>query len=90
MNVLVVYCHPSKNSFTSIVKDSFIKGLEEAGHDYILSDLYAEGFNPVMTEEEYIREGFYELELSTELLLRVDLDRDGYITENDKALITIL
>ena len=61
MNVLIVYCHPSKNSFTSIVKDSFIKGLEEAGHDYILSDLYAEGFNPVMTEEEYIREGFYEL-----------------------------
>ena len=62
MNVLIVYCHPSKNSFTNVVKDSFIKGLAEAGHQYVVSDLYAEGFNPVMTEEEYLREGFYALE----------------------------
>lgn len=62
MNVLIVYCHPSKNSFTNMVKDSFIKGLAEAGHQYVVSDLYAEGFNPVMTEEEYLREGFYALE----------------------------
>lgn len=62
MNVLIVYCHPSKNSFTNIVKDSFIKGLEEAGHYYQVSDLYAQGFHPVMTEDEYLREGFYDLQ----------------------------
>ena len=61
-NVLIVYCHPSRNSFTNVVKDSFVKGLEEAGHNYQISDLYAEKFNPVMTEDEYLREGFYHLE----------------------------
>lgn len=62
MNVFIVYCHPSRKSFTHMVKESFIKGLAEAGHTYQVSDLYADGFNPVMTEEEYIREGFYQLE----------------------------
>lgn len=59
MNVFVVYCHPSKNSFTHAVKESFIKGLEDAGHTYEISDLYADRFNPVMSEAEYLREGFY-------------------------------
>ena len=62
MKVLVVYCHPSKNSFTHTIKESFIRGLEDAGHSYEVSDLYAQGFNPVMSESEYIREGFYRLE----------------------------
>ena len=66
MNVLIVYCHPSKNSFTHAVKESFVKGLESAGHHYEISDLYAEGFNPVMSEAEYIREGFYSLETPVE------------------------
>lgn len=61
MNVLIVYCHPSQNSFTNVVKESFIKGLEEAGCTYQVSDLYADGFNPVMSEKEYFREGFYDL-----------------------------
>lgn len=62
MKVLVVYCHPSENSFTDKVKKSFLKGLEDAGHTYIISDLYAEKFNPIMSEEEYLREGFYHLD----------------------------
>lgn len=62
MKVLVVYCHPSKNSFTHEVKETFIKGLEKAGHTYIISDLYADKFDPVMSEEEYLREGFYQLD----------------------------
>lgn len=63
VNVLVVYCHPSKNSFTNAIKSSFIKGLEDAGHTYIVSDLYAEKFNPIMSEKEYLREGFYKLDM---------------------------
>ncbi|MBQ1993798.1 MAG: NAD(P)H-dependent oxidoreductase [Lachnospiraceae bacterium] len=66
MRVLVVFCHPSKNSFTNTVKESFIKGLEAAGHSYELSDLYADKFNPVMSEEEYLREGFYQLDKPVE------------------------
>ena len=61
MNVLVVFCHPSKNSFTNTVKEAFINGLEAAGHSYEVSDLYADKFNPIMSEEEYIREGFISL-----------------------------
>ena len=62
MKVLIIYCHPSKNSFTYEVKEAFIKGLESAGHSYEISDLYADGFNPVLSEKEYIREGFYNLD----------------------------
>ncbi|MGN1275382.1 MAG: NAD(P)H-dependent oxidoreductase [Floccifex sp.] len=62
MKVFVVYCHPSNNSFTYTVKESFIKGLVDAGHTYEISDLYADKFNPVMSKEEYIREGFYRSE----------------------------
>lgn len=62
MNVLVVYCHPSKNSFTHTVKKSFIQGLKAAGHTCEVSDLYAEGFHPVMSETEYLREGFCQLD----------------------------
>lgn len=62
MKVLIVYCHPSRDSFTNKVKESFIKGLADAGHEYLVSDLYAQGFQPVMTEKEYLREGFYNLE----------------------------
>ena len=60
MNVFVVYCHPSENSFTSEVKNSFLRGLKDAGHHYVISDLYKDGFDPVMSEEEYLREGFYK------------------------------
>lgn len=62
MKVLVVYCHPSNNSFTYQVKEAFVKGLADAGHTYEISDLYAQGFNPVMSEAEYLREGFYKLD----------------------------
>ncbi len=62
MNVLIVYCHPSSNSFTYKVKESFVRGLKDAGHTYEVSDLYAERFDPVMSEEEYLREGFYREE----------------------------
>ena len=40
MNVFVVYCHPSENSFTSEVKNSFLQELKDAGHHYVISDLY--------------------------------------------------
>lgn len=59
MNILVVYCHPSKNSFTAKVLQSFLRGLTEAGHKYIISDLYEMNFHTDLTLEEYNREGYY-------------------------------
>ena len=63
MNVFIVYAHPSDDSFTRHVRDSFIKGLKAAGHSYILSDLYKMNFNSDMSEAEYLRESNYREEL---------------------------
>ncbi len=59
MKVFVVYCHPHPESFTGEVCRSFIRGLESAGHEYILSDLYAMNFRTDMSGEEYLRETYY-------------------------------
>lgn len=64
MNVLIVYCHPSKTSFTAKLKDAFISGLEKGGHEYEISDLYDMNFDPSMSESEYLfdRMGEYKNE----------------------------
>ena len=59
MKVFIVYCHPSEDSFTRSVRDAFIKGLEDAGHEYVLSDLYGMDFKSDMTEKEYLRDAYY-------------------------------
>ena len=63
MKVFIVYCHPSNDSFTREVKDSFISGLEKAGHSYIISDLYKMNFTADISEDEYKREAYYRREL---------------------------
>ena len=37
----------------------FIKGIVDSGNEYILSDLYKMGFDPTMTEQEYLRDAYY-------------------------------
>ena len=59
MKVLIVYCHPSEDSFTRCIRDAFIKGLEDAGHAYTVSDLYKMDFQTDMTEQEYLRDAYY-------------------------------
>jgi NAD(P)H dehydrogenase (quinone) len=39
--------------------DMFIKGIVDSGNEYILSDLYKMGFDPTMTEQEYLRDAYY-------------------------------
>lgn len=70
MNIFIVYCHPSSNSFTCKVKEAFIKGITDAGHSYVMSDLYAMKFNPVFSENEYLREAFYDddKDIATDIL----------------------
>jgi NAD(P)H dehydrogenase (quinone) len=45
------------------VRDSFIRGLEDGGHSWLLSDLYKMNFVTDMSEEEYLREAWYRREL---------------------------
>ena len=59
MKALIVYCHPSEDSFTRHVRDAFIKGITDGGNEYILSDLYAMDFRTDMSEKEYLRDANY-------------------------------
>ena len=63
MKVFIVYCHPSEDSLTRHIRDSFIQGLESKGHSCILSDLYKMNFKTDISEAEYIREACYQKEL---------------------------
>lgn len=63
MKVFIVYCHPSRTSFTYEVFRRFCAGLTDAGHELTVSDLYAMDFRTDMTEEEYLRETNYRADL---------------------------
>jgi NAD(P)H dehydrogenase (quinone) len=52
LKVLYLYCHPLPESFHAAIRAEALGGLAEGGHEVDLCDLYAEGFNPVMSEEE--------------------------------------
>lgn len=62
MKVFVVYCHPSEDSFTKHMCDAFCEGIKDAGNEYVISDLYRMHFNPVMSEQEYLRDAYYRKE----------------------------
>jgi len=55
MRVLVVYCHPVETSFVAALHEEVLRNLRAAGHSVDDCDLYAEGFNPVMSREERLR-----------------------------------
>lgn len=47
MNVLIVLAHPEPQSFNAALCHRGAEALRAAGHEVTVSDLYAEGFNPV-------------------------------------------
>jgi NAD(P)H dehydrogenase (quinone) len=53
MNVLIVYAHPEPASFNSALKDAAVEAIQTAGHRAEVSDLYAEGFNPVAGRHDF-------------------------------------
>lgn len=52
MRCLVVYCHPVPESFAAAVRDRAIAALSDSGHEVRLVDLYAEGFDPILSADE--------------------------------------
>ncbi len=52
MRPLILYCHPDPGSFTAAVRDTITRHLAQRGTDYRLIDLYAEGFDPVMSARD--------------------------------------
>ena len=58
MRVMVLFCHPVETSFHASLHADVVATLRAAGHEVDDCDLYAEGFNPVMSREE--RLGYHE------------------------------
>ncbi|WP_312107967.1 NAD(P)H oxidoreductase [Brevibacillus reuszeri] len=52
MKILVVVAHPRTDSLTTSMMKRFTEGLGEAGHQFEIADLYADGFNPVLYPED--------------------------------------
>ncbi|MGI3167572.1 NAD(P)H-dependent oxidoreductase [Pseudooceanicola sp. C21-150M6] len=53
MRALIIYCHPRDTSFTAAIRDRVMAQLDKAGIEHRMIDLYAEGFNPVMSAQEH-------------------------------------
>lgn len=51
MRVLHLYCHPLEESFHAALRGAALEGLARARHEVDLLDLYAEGFDPVLSAE---------------------------------------
>ena len=53
-NILIIYAHYEKKSFNSALLDVAKNTLEKLGHDVVVSDLYANKFNPVMGKNDVV------------------------------------
>jgi len=53
MRALVLYAHPREDSFNAGIRDLVLERLAAGGAEVRLRDLYAEGFQPAMTEHEH-------------------------------------
>jgi putative NADPH-quinone reductase len=49
---LVVYCHPSNESFVAAVRDRVVDTLTAGGAEVRLTDLYADDFEPAFSADE--------------------------------------
>jgi len=53
MNVLIVHAHPEQQSFCAAMCREAVAELQAAGHRVVVSDLYAQGFNPVASAADF-------------------------------------
>ena len=63
MKIQIIYCHPSKKSYTFEILEQLKSNLEKEELEYEISDLYSMNFKTDMTEEEYEREGLANIDL---------------------------
>ena len=67
MRILVVFCHPSHDSFNAHLLVRATESLNSAGHDCLVRDLYADRFDPVVTLDEWTK---YEQAVRPELSVK--------------------
>ena len=83
MKVQIIYCHPSKKSYTHEVLNQLKKVLKKERIEFEISDLYEMNFQTDMDEAEYEREGFSK----TELPISKDVKIEHIKIENADCLI---
>jgi NAD(P)H dehydrogenase (quinone) len=54
MNVLIVYAHPEPRSLNGALRDFAVQRLRRAGHDVIVSDLYAMHWQPSIAHADFL------------------------------------
>jgi putative NADPH-quinone reductase len=59
MRILVLYSHPVETSYNAALHAQVVESLRRAGHEVDDCDLYAEGFDPVLSREE--RLGYHDV-----------------------------
>ncbi len=59
MRVLVLYAHPNPESYGAALHQAVVQSLREGGHEVDDCDLYAEGFDGILSREE--RLGYHDL-----------------------------
>ncbi|WP_374572289.1 NAD(P)H-dependent oxidoreductase [Phenylobacterium sp.] len=53
MRVLIVHAHHEPKSFNAAMTDTAVRTLRAAGHEVVVSDLYAQGFDPVSDRRNF-------------------------------------
>lgn len=53
MHTLIIHAHPEPRSFNAQLTDTAVAALRRQGHTAEVSDLYAEGFDPVDRSAHY-------------------------------------
>ncbi len=53
VRILVIFCHPSTESYGAALYELACRTLRASGHELRCHDLYREGFDPVLSTEEW-------------------------------------
>jgi NAD(P)H dehydrogenase (quinone) len=56
MKITIILGHPTKNSLNHAIAKAVYDSLLQTGHSVVFHDLYAEGFDPLLTPEEIARD----------------------------------
>lgn len=68
MKVLIVFTHPNPQSFNHALLEHITEGLETAGHEVRIKDLYQEGFDPILKADDLaeLQQGIIPPQIKTE------------------------
>lgn len=83
MNVLIIYCHPSKESYTYEILKQLKSILKKENIKFEISDLYEMDFQSEMNEQEYMREGL----LNFNLPISQDVKQEQEKIENTDCIV---